>query len=296
MTLKHEFYAHRLKTVEAFKFVRADIANTNLSLEQLKGTINSVGMALSSVNQSILEMKELLEKNSIELSSHKQNDLRIESKLNLFDKSYNDLNSEFAEFRASLNDSVTELSNALNSAENSIDSVRLQSNASKRRLSSSEKILKKLLPKSKTQGAKLRKVSSGLRISQEDIEKLKRFFNGKLKSVKRANLELEDKLKIQKKRIVKLNKKIDEGKPTKPKKNSKSAKKKLVVKKTVISKVKTVKNKAVKSKKSKSKPKQKKLETVRTTTTTERKNPSNNTVTQEKKVVEVSKPRIDNLL
>ena len=201
MTLKHEFYAHRLKTVDAFKFVRADISNTNLSLEQVKGQVNSIGMALSSINQGISEMKELLEKNSLEIASEKQNSLRLESKLNLVEKSYNDVNSGFSELKSSLTDSLNNISNSIGSVENQLDSSRTQLNASKRRISSSEKTLKKLLPKSKTQGAKLRKVSSGLRLSQEDIVKLKNFFNRKLKSFKRLNLKLEDKLKSQKKRI-----------------------------------------------------------------------------------------------
>ena len=79
-------------------------------------------------------------------------------------------------------------------------------------ISEQNRILKILIPRSKSHSLKIRHLNSKLKKSQEEIKKLRNFINRKLRTAKRADLELELKIKSQRMRIIKLNKKIEDNK------------------------------------------------------------------------------------
>ena len=79
---------------------------------------------------------------------------------------------------------------------------------------------------------KPRKLNSAIRQFQDEIGKLKNIFKRKLRAVKRSDLELEARIKSQKRRIFQLNRKIERKKVMR-KAAKKTVTRKITPKKTI---------------------------------------------------------------
>lgn len=223
MGLRKDFLAHKRKTIESFRFVREDILGINLNIEHMNSTLQPVQLGVSKLEENILKMKGMLEKCSSDVDNQQTNNLSIEAKVDNVCKSVEIISGEVSSFR------------------NKIRNISSKSQTLSRKINFQNKSVKKLLPRSKKQSIRIRQLNSALRVSQEDVRKLKKFINGGLRTAKRRCAELEETVKKQRSRILALNRKIEGRKVTRKtaKRITKRAPKKTIT--TVKTPKKTVK-------------------------------------------------------
>ena len=178
--LRNEFLVHKRKTVESFRFVRADVSNIMINMEHIKNML-----------------------------------LTLESKASLMDSNSADLKNTIDKYLfdiEGISKSTEQTSDAVGNFNNVIKKITYQNKSMSKEITRNNKSIKKLLPRFKRQSVDLRKLASALKQSQNEIRKLKNLLSSKLRTAKRGNLELEARITSQKKRILQLNRKIENKK------------------------------------------------------------------------------------
>src|SRR3989338_6936487 len=227
MSLRREFLDHKRKTIESFGLVSSDISNLHIHLENLKITLASIESKSSPLNDRIAELGAAVDRCAEDISMQKSKDMVITSTVE-------DINNSIGEINSRLDSSRNLFANNVNSLGLKLKSLGAQNRKMSKKLTFSSNSVKKLLPRSRSQSLKIRKLNSALRKSQDQIVKIKNLLNRRLKTVKRANLELEARLKSQRRRIAQLNRKIEGEAPRKPARKAAAGSK---AKKTVTKKV-----------------------------------------------------------
>lgn len=217
MGLRKDFLVHKNRTIESFKLVRSDVSGINTNIDQLKNTLASVELSISSLGGEMLSLKTSLDKCISDVSMQQMGNLNLMAKIDIVSKSIGEMVDNISTFR------------------NKIENILSKNSGLSRQIDSQGNSIKKLLPKSSKQSLEIRKLNSALKKSQQDIKKLRKLMDRKLKTAKRADKEIESTVKSQRKRIVQLNKKVDSKKPVGKrvikKIVAKTVKKKITVKK-----------------------------------------------------------------
>lgn len=190
MGLRQDFLIHKRKTVESFRLVRADISLVNINAERTRNILSSIESRISAFDDVLLDLRKSLDKFSADINIHQNNSLNVQSKVEYISKS------------------IVDAVAVVNSLKNRINKLISKNQRISKNISSHSKSIKKLLLRSKSQTLKNRQLGSALSNSQEEIKNLKNFLNRKLRTVKRRDLELETRLKKQRRTILTLNKKI----------------------------------------------------------------------------------------
>lgn len=191
MGLRKDFLIHRRRTVESFKFVKADISSVNNSIENLKNMLASLESRISSLDMGAADLRKSIEKCSLDISLQQNNNLNLLSKIDTIHKS------------------ILNTTNTAVSIKNKIGGIVANNQKTSKKISANNDSIKNLSLKSKKQTATNRKLSSASNQAQKEIKKIRNFLNRRLRTVNRKNSELEITIKKQKKRIISLNKKIE---------------------------------------------------------------------------------------
>ena len=207
MGLRTEHEIHKRKTINSFKLISEDISNLTTSLEQMKNILVRLDSRNLATDSEILSLKQSVEKcvSEINLQQNQQNNLQ--SKIDFINQSM-----------SGFNDNLNE--------------VLSQNRLISKKLSLHDKSLKKLLPRSRKHGKKIRKLGSLTRILGEDTVKIRNLIKRKIRTSKRMDLELEDRIRKQRRLISRLNRKIDNNLSVKS--SSRISKIKKITKKTQI--------------------------------------------------------------
>ncbi|MBS3105200.1 hypothetical protein J4234_03020 [Candidatus Woesearchaeota archaeon] len=219
--IRNEFLVHKRKTVESFRFVRADVSSIMISLEHIKNMLLMLESKASAMGSNSADLK------------------------NTLDKYLSDIEGIIK--------STAQISDAIENFNTKLKKMDSKNQEASKGIARNDKSIKNLLPKYKRQSLDIKKLNSALKQSQNEIRKLKNLFSSRLRTAKRGNLELEARITSQKKRILQLNKKIGGKKPARkisrrtvtrkvtPKKTvTKTITPKKIVTKTVTPKTKTI--------------------------------------------------------
>lgn len=191
MGLRKDFSIHRRRTVESFKFVKADISSVNNSIENLKNMLASLESRVSSLDMGAADLRKSIEKCLLDISLQQNNNLNLLSKIDAISKS------------------ILNATNTAVSIKNKIGDIVANNQKTSKKISANNDSIKNLSLKSKKQTAINRKLNSASNQSQKEIKKIRNFLSRKLRTVNRKNAELEITIKKQRKRIISLNKRIE---------------------------------------------------------------------------------------
>ena len=87
MGLRKDFLIHKRRTIESFRFARADITAINVNVEQLKNTLSSVESGISNIGSEISNLKNALDKCSSDINLQQISSLNVISKIDSINKS-----------------------------------------------------------------------------------------------------------------------------------------------------------------------------------------------------------------
>lgn len=190
MGLRKDFLIHKRKTVESFRLVRADISSININIEHIRNMLSSMESRVSTLGNEVSSMHKALDKCSADINMQQNNNLNIQSRIEDINKSISSAVAKVSSFKDNINNII------------------FKNQKISKRVTANNNLAKKLLSKSKTQSLKNIQLNSAIRNSQEEIKKIKNFLNRKLRTVKKRDLELEARIKKQRRNILALSKKI----------------------------------------------------------------------------------------
>ena len=159
MGLKKDFLIHKKKTVESFRFVRADISSININIDNLKSMLASMELRISALDNKVTVLRKEIDKCLSDINAQQDNYLNIHSKTEHIIKSISDVATAATSFKSSINKIVSNNKQILKD------------------ISSNRSAIKKLFLISKTQSLKNNQVNSELRKSKAEIKKLKNSIN-----------------------------------------------------------------------------------------------------------------------
>lgn len=207
MSFRKDFLEHKKSTVESFNLVSNDISNLHAHFMNLKSVVTSVDSRLVAVENSLSSLRELVDKCVEDINLQRSNDLVITSTIKDANNSISEINNKLGSLRSTL-------MTRLNSFDNRLSRLVKNNRKLSKSVTLNTNSMKKLLPRTRNLSLTARKLGSGLREAKDEARKLRNLLNRKLRTVKRADLELETRLKSQRRRMAQLNNKI-EGKKTK---------------------------------------------------------------------------------
>lgn len=215
MGLRKDFLVHKRKTIESFRFVKSDISIIKSSVENIKGILAGLDSKISALENDLSSLKGMLERCLHEVGMQRSHGNNMASRID------------------NANKSLGNLSRSISSFTNKLRKISSKGNSLSKKLVSQNNYIKKLLPRSAKQSLKIRHMNSVLRISQDDIKKLRIFINRKLRTVKRRDTELEETIKKQRRRILQLSRKIEGKKVTRKTSPKRTIKGKIIPKKKI---------------------------------------------------------------
>jgi len=207
LSFRKDFLEHKKSTVESFNLVSNDISNLHAHFMNLKSVVTSVDSRLVAVENSLSSLRELVDKCVEDINLQRSNDLVITSTIKDANNSISEINNKLGSLRSTL-------MTRLNSFDNRLSRLVKNNRKLSKSVTLNTNSMKKLLPRTRNLSLTARKLGSGLREAKDEARKLRNLLNRKLRIVKRADLELETRLKSQRRRMAQLNNKI-EGKKTK---------------------------------------------------------------------------------
>ena len=202
MSLRRDFLEHKNKTIESFNLVSADHSNIQVNMVNLRTMLAASESRFYELTNKISDLTAALERCLSDVAMQKSKDLIISSTIEDVNNSMTEMNNQLESFQDTISKRIAPFAGRLKTFSS-------ESRKMSKKVTANSNLLKKLLPSSKLQSAKTRKISSALAESQEEIRKAKNLINRRLRTANRANEELEKKIKSQRKRIVQLNKKIE---------------------------------------------------------------------------------------
>ena len=167
------------------------MTSININIEQLKNTLSSVELSISSLGNEIPSLKTTLDRCLSDISVQQSNNHEISSKIENVSKS------------------IESFADAINSFKGRINNVISKNQSLSRDITNQNKLVKKIMPRTAKQSLEIKKLGSSLKKSQNEVKNLRNLLNRKLSLIKRADDKLESTIKQQRKRIVELNKKLD---------------------------------------------------------------------------------------
>ena len=203
MSLRRDFAEHKNMTIESFSLVSTDISSINVNLVNIRTMLASFEDRISQLNSKVQEAADAMGTFRADIEQQNSRNSRMEEKIE-------DLNVIVKSTLDSIESNVDSKVDGMTSAlETRISSISSNNKKLSNIATSNSNALKELMPRSKSQSARTRKLSSAVRESQEEIRKVKNLISRKLKSIRRMDAELEKKIKSQRRRIAQLNNKIE---------------------------------------------------------------------------------------
>ena len=159
MGLRKDFLIHKKKTVDSFRFVRADISGININIENMKSMLTSTELRISALDNKVTVLRKELDKCLSDINVQQNNYLNIYSKIEYISKS------------------ISSIVTAMTSLKNSISKIASSNKNIVKDTSSNRNSIKKLFSISKMQSLKNNQVNSELKKFKAEINKLKNSIN-----------------------------------------------------------------------------------------------------------------------
>ena len=159
MGLRKDFLVHKKKTVDSFRFVRADISSININIENMKSMLTSMELRISALDNKVTVLRKELDKCLSDINVQQNNYLNIYSKIEYISKS------------------ISSIVTAMTSLKNSISKIASSNRNIVKDTSSNRNAIKKLFSISKMQSLKNKQVNSELKKSRAEIKKFKNSIN-----------------------------------------------------------------------------------------------------------------------
>ncbi len=221
MSLRSDFVVHKKKTVESFQLVRIDISNLNNNQESLRASLSAVELRLASLDSAMSEVKSSIDKISVEQAVSQAKAEKMAADLVLqADNNYSN-SKKFG----GVNKSLSDLSLKIGLLNKNVKSLSLRNTSLSKSLSAAKSAAKKSDSKARQQAAQLQKIVFEMKNSKEEARKLKSLLKRNMKTIKKADGEIDFRLNAQRKRIVQLNRKIEGAAPKKVPAKSPASKK-----------------------------------------------------------------------
>lgn len=163
MGLRKDFLIHKRKTVESFRFVRADISSINVNIENMKSTLASIESRISALDNKVAVLWKETDKCLTDINVQQNNYLGIYSKIGHISKS------------------VSAVAAAMTPFKDSINKIASSNKQIVKDMSSNQNSIKKLFSISKTLSLKNNLTNSALTKSQLEVNKIRNLLNKKLK-------------------------------------------------------------------------------------------------------------------
>lgn len=189
--LRHEFSMHRRKTVESFSLVRGDISAVYNIINTIKNSLSSLEFKLSAIETEGSSLRSAIEKCNSDINLQQNSNLNIQSRIE------------------NVNQSMGVIAETIDLIKKKTSISSTQNRSLSKKITAQNRLMKKLVPRSKKQALQISKLSSSLRKSQDDVKKLRNLLIRKLRTSNKRDLELEIRLKRQRRAMISLNRKIE---------------------------------------------------------------------------------------
>ena len=99
MGLRKDFLVHKRKTVESFRFVKADVSSLNANVENIKNMLVHADSRISALETEAYNLKSLIDKCLYNIDAQNSNSLNIVSKIENAGKSLGNLVETISSFK-----------------------------------------------------------------------------------------------------------------------------------------------------------------------------------------------------